>query len=225
MIFEPSKICFHVIYISVWSYAPHVIRLLEKIHVLSIEVLLMLIEVSKPSLRYWDYLLHMQSDQTLRGVSWRWRIVFNIFVTLGVSAHFSYLYFGVQMTIRSSSVLQIFACVDTTYEPPRDKTNKMVRPAKTQFGLGIRRPIWSVSSLSSWRKLGSLATHKTQAKTLIRLGGSESSLGAQSLCSFCHVVAHLWWLNIHIFSQQNSCLQFSFWQLAQNNNRICLQTH
>ena len=38
------------------------------------------------------------------------------------------------------------------------------------------------SSLSAWRKLGSLATYWAQAKTLIRLGGcpgwSESSLGA-----------------------------------------------
>ena len=49
-----------------------------------------------------------------------------------------------------------------------------------QPGLGIR-PVWSVSSLSAWRKLWSLATHWTQTKTLIRLGirpgWSESSLG------------------------------------------------
>ena len=45
------------------------------------------------------------------------------------------------------------------YEPPRDKTNKVsVRPAKTQISLGTR-PVWSESSLSAWRKLGSLATH------------------------------------------------------------------
>ena len=44
-------------------------------------------------------------------------------------------------------------------EPPHDKTNKMtVRPAKTQISLGIC-PVWSESSLSAWRKLGSLATH------------------------------------------------------------------
>ena len=43
-------------------------------------------------------------------------------------------------------------------EPSRDKTNKVsVRPAKTQISLGIR-PVWSESSLSAWRKLGSLAT-------------------------------------------------------------------
>ena len=33
-----------------------------------------------------------------------------------------------------------------------------VRPAKTQINLGTR-PVWSESSLSAWRKLGSLATH------------------------------------------------------------------
>ena len=45
------------------------------------------------------------------------------------------------------------------YEPRHDKTNKTsVRPAKTQISLGIR-PVWSESSLSAWRKLGSLATH------------------------------------------------------------------
>ena len=33
-----------------------------------------------------------------------------------------------------------------------------MRPAKTQISLGIR-PVWSESTLSTWRKLGSLATH------------------------------------------------------------------
>ena len=50
-------------------------------------------------------------------------------------------------------------CRHSTYEPRHDKTNKMsVRPVKTQISLGIR-PVWSESSLSAWRKLGSLATH------------------------------------------------------------------
>ena len=43
--------------------------------------------------------------------------------------------------------------------PQHDKTSKMsVRPAKTQISLVIR-PVWSESSLSAWRKFGSLATH------------------------------------------------------------------
>ena len=46
-----------------------------------------------------------------------------------------------------------------TFEPRLDKTNKVsVCPAMTQISLGIR-PVWSESSLSAWRKLGSLATH------------------------------------------------------------------
>ena len=47
----------------------------------------------------------------------------------------------------------------TITEPRHDKTNKVsVRPAKIQISLGIR-PVWSESSLSAWRKLGSLAIH------------------------------------------------------------------
>ena len=47
----------------------------------------------------------------------------------------------------------------SVYEPRHDKTNKMaVRPAKTQISLGIR-PVWSESSLSAWRIIGSLDTH------------------------------------------------------------------
>ena len=72
-----------------------------------------------------------------------------------------------------------------SFEPPRDKTNKMtVRPAKTQISLGIR-PVCSESSLSAWRKLGFLATHWAHSETLIRLGGcpgwSESSQGAHAI--------------------------------------------
>ena len=44
-------------------------------------------------------------------------------------------------------------------EPWHDETNKVtVCPAKTQISLGIR-PVWSESSLSTWGKLGSLATY------------------------------------------------------------------
>ena len=45
-----------------------------------------------------------------------------------------------------------------SFEPRHDKTNKVsVCPAKTQVSLGIC-PVWSESSLSAWRNLGSLAT-------------------------------------------------------------------
>ena len=52
----------------------------------------------------------------------------------------------------------IFSKQSLQQELWHDKTNKMsVRPAKTQISLGIR-PVWSESSLSTWRNLGSLAT-------------------------------------------------------------------
>ena len=47
--------------------------------------------------------------------------------------------------------------------------------------------------------LGPWLSIECTAKTLIRLSGcpgwTESSLGAQSLCWFCHVVAHIVWAN------------------------------
>ena len=54
--------------------------------------------------------------------------------------------------------------ISSRNEPPHAKTNKMtVRPAKTHISLGIR-PVWSESSLSAWRKFGSLATHWTHTE-------------------------------------------------------------
>ena len=44
-----------------------------------------------------------------------------------------------------------------------------VRPAKTQISLGIR-PVWSESSLSAWRKLGSLATHWAHSEGSDQIG-------------------------------------------------------
>ena len=44
--------------------------------------------------------------------------------------------------------IQEFVLIAQWYEPRHDTTNKM-----------SVRPVWSESSLSAWRKLGSLATH------------------------------------------------------------------
>ena len=52
-----------------------------------------------------------------------------------------------------------------------------VRPVKTQISLGIR-PVWSESSLSAWRKIGSLANHWVHSENSGCPGWSESSLGA-----------------------------------------------
>ena len=44
-----------------------------------------------------------------------------------------------------------------------------VRQAKTQISLGIR-PVWSESSLSAWRKLGSLATYWVHSEDSDQMG-------------------------------------------------------
>ena len=70
----------------------------------------------------------------------------------------------------------------TWYEPRHDKTNKVtVRPVKTQISLGIRS-VWSVFAVRM---------KKAWVLSFPCLGWSESSLGAQSLCWFCHVAAHI----------------------------------
>ena len=84
--------------------------------------------------------------------------------------------------------------VSTKNEPRHDKTNKLsVRPVKTQISLGIR-PVWSVIAVHM-KKAWVLSCPLNTQRRLIRLGGcpgwSESSLGAQSLCWFCHVAAQI----------------------------------
>ena len=75
-----------------------------------------------------------------------------------------------------------------TNETWHDKTNKVtVRPGKSQISLGIRCALNGL--------LRTQAFFMRTAKTLIRLGGfpgwSETSLGAHSLCWFCHVTAQM----------------------------------
>ena len=62
-----------------------------------------------------------------------------------------------------------------------------MHPAKTQISLGIR-PVWSESSLSAWRKLGSLATHWAHSEESDQ---TERLLGTPSFCWFCHEAPQL----------------------------------
>ena len=57
-------------------------------------------------------------------------------------------------------IQQVLKFIDhPSYVPSHDKTNKMtVHQAKTQISLGIH-PVWSKSSLPTWRKLGCLAAY------------------------------------------------------------------
>ena len=74
-------------------------------------------------------------------------------------------------------------------EPPDDKTNKMsVRPAKTQISLGVFA-VHSVDKVPSFLHADSEDSDQT-GRMPTRPGCSESSLGAQPLCCFCHEAAH-----------------------------------
>ena len=108
-------------------------------------------------------------------------------------------------------------------EQPHDKTNKMtMHPAKTQISLGIR-PVWSVFAIRM-KKHWILSYPLSALRRLIRLGRcpgwSESLLGAQSFCWFCHVVAQLLLLRLRLismssFENSNQCLSFQkWWQLV-----------
>ena len=77
-----------------------------------------------------------------------------------------YEYLG---SLRYAATMLLTNTADTLHydrwnEPQHDKTNNVaVCPVKTQISLSIR-PVWSESSLSAWRKLGSLAIHWAHSK-------------------------------------------------------------
>ena len=74
-------------------------------------------------------------------------------------------------------------------------TKRHVRPAKTQISLGIR-------PVPHEENLGPKLPIERTAMTLINLGGcpdlSESSLGEQSFCWFCHEAAQYLLLSLPI---------------------------
>ena len=65
-------------------------------------------------------------------------------------------------------------------EPQRDKTNKMMCAQQRQISLDIR-PVWSESSLSTWRNLGSLATYWANSEDSDQTERMPSSLGAHAI--------------------------------------------
>ena len=83
------------------------------------------------------------------------------------------------------------AATERGLNEPHDKTSKVsVHPAKTQMLRLIR--VFAVRMKKPWV----LSYPLSAQRRLIRLGGcrgwSESSLGAHSLCWFCHVVAQMY---------------------------------
>ena len=86
-------------------------------------------------------------------------------------------------------------------EPRHDKTNKMsVRPAKTQINLGIR-PVWSESSLSAWRNLGSLATYWAQSEDSDQTGRMPRLIWV--FAGGTHILLFLSWLKLTCAPSRN----------------------
>ena len=80
-----------------------------------------------------------------------------------------------------------------------------MRPAKTQISLGIH-PVWSVSSLSPWTNLGSLATHSVHSKDSDQIGQADLSLcwAHKSFYWFRHVTSQMFFVadfNRHLFKR------------------------
>ena len=88
-----------------------------------------------------------------------------------------------------------------------------VRPVKTQISLGIR-PVWSESSLSAWRKLGSLATNWVHSKDSDQTGRMPRLIWvfAGPTCHFVGFVMR--WLNI--LSCVNKMKWAGAWHHQQN---------
>ena len=74
-----------------------------------------------------------------------------------------------------------------------------MRPANTRISLGIR-PVWSESSLSAWRKIGSLATHWAYSEDSDQTGWMARLICvfAELTCNFVGFVMQ--WLNYTLAS-------------------------
>ena len=93
-----------------------------------------------------------------------------------------------------------------------------VRPAKTQISLGIC-PVWSESLLSTWRKLGSLATHWVHSKDSDQTGRMPRLIWvfAGHTCHFVSFVTRRLICFLAIFvrlSQKASGCEMFLWQLG-----------
>ena len=69
-----------------------------------------------------------------------------------------------------------------------------MRQLKIRVSLGIR-PIWSVSLLSAWRSIGSVATHWAHSEDWSDRADAQADLSLHwahsSFCWFCHAAAHI----------------------------------
>ena len=107
-----------------------------------------------------------------------------------------------------------------------------VHPVKTQISLAIS-PVWSESSLSAWRNLGSLNTHWVHSEDWSDWMDAQANLSLhRPYCWFCHDAAHLytangneWWdtvdtffkgLGLNFKQAVTKSFQFCFYKLLED---------
>ena len=121
---------------------------------------------------------------------------------------------------------------NTVNKLPHDKTNNDVCPAKTQISLGIRL-VWSESSLSTWRKLGSLGySLSTQQRLLSDWADAQADLSLRwahrSFCWFCHeaekIDLHFFWSHFKSNYIMLRCFQSYFPFLVRFHEIIFLES-
>ena len=101
---------------------------------------------------------------------------------------------------------------------------KPTRTAKTQISLGVR-PVWSVSSLSAWRTLGSLATHwvdsedSDQTGRMPKLVWIFAGRTCMSFCWFGHEMSHVIRNPVYAICEQQRCR--SACASAQSDQHLC----
>ena len=90
-----------------------------------------------------------------------------------------------------------------------------VRPAKTQISLGIR-PVWSESSLSAWRKLGSLAIHWAYSENSDQTGRIPRLIWvfAEHTCHFVGFVTRRLNCSCSILEMEFIKGKFNLWKLS-----------
>ena len=73
----------------------------------------------------------------------------------------------------------------------QNQQNGICAQRRLKISLGIR-PVWSESSLSAWRKFGSLSTYWAHSEDSGQTGWSDSSVGAHAILS-----AQIWCQKSH----------------------------
>ena len=127
----------------------------KKIHVMfpfSLQVLL------KSKARWASSIFFKYGKKSLNQILWQWYCAqFKIGKVAFINGiHYMKPYLTKKKKKKLEKYHQLRIDVLPTFEPRHDKTNKMdERPAKAQISFGIH-PVWSGSSLSAWRKLGSI---------------------------------------------------------------------